>query len=180
VVDDHRVLSAADQKYTIFLIDCDTGHVPMCKALGQLLPTLDHPIVHLIGHARLLFASHAMVGKWSARASPSWDPGKKVKSSIAIYKRCRKADWIGITVIAAVGAGGTSTPSLKLRLQTTHLDRGHGCSRAHRQARRGCFPYVLVGWHARYARASLASRHASPRTHAARPQSHWQSPPVPA
>src|SRR5262245_16473816 len=50
VVDDHGVLSAADQKHTIFPIHCDAGHVPMCKALGQLLPALDHLVLHLIAH----------------------------------------------------------------------------------------------------------------------------------
>ena len=49
-----------------------------------------------------------------------------------------------------------------------------------RRTRKLKMPYVLVGWHARYARASQASRHASPRTHAARPLWHWQSRPVPA
>ena len=57
VVDDHRVLAAADQKHAIFLINCDTRHIPVRKALGQLLPALDHLVGHLIGHARLPFAS---------------------------------------------------------------------------------------------------------------------------
>src|SRR5262249_44573441 len=51
VVDDNRVLAAADQEHTILLIDCDTCHVPVCKALRQLLPSLDNLVVHLICHA---------------------------------------------------------------------------------------------------------------------------------
>src|SRR5262245_61705687 len=62
VVDDYEVLATADQKYAVLLIDGHTRHIPMCKALGQLLPALgqllpalDHLVLHLIGHAGLPF-----------------------------------------------------------------------------------------------------------------------------
>jgi hypothetical protein len=77
VVDDHRVFATADQKYAIFLIDRDTGHIPMCKALRQLLPVGNYLVVDLIGHAALPFACHAkppLPCDRSALANPSITP----------------------------------------------------------------------------------------------------------
>ena len=61
VVDDDGVLATADQKYTVFLIDGHTRHIPMCETLGQLLPALDHLVLHLIGHAGLPFTPEAAI-----------------------------------------------------------------------------------------------------------------------